>query len=49
MKVGSSFTSILLKPEARPRREKAFQVGSSAKFHRTKMQESVNGNVAETC
>ena len=32
MKVGSSFTSILLKPEARPRREKACQVGSSATF-----------------
>ena len=32
MKVGSSFTAILLKPEARPAREKACQVGSSATF-----------------
>ena len=32
MKVGSSFTSILLKPGARPGREKACQVGSSATF-----------------
>ena len=32
MKVGSSFTSILLKPEARPGRKKACQVGSSVTF-----------------
>ena len=32
MKVGSSFTAILLEPEARPGREKACQVGSSATF-----------------
>ena len=32
MKVGSSFTSILLKPEARPERKKACQVGSLATF-----------------
>ena len=32
MKVGSSFTAILLKPEARPGRGKACQVGSSATF-----------------
>ena len=32
MKVGNSFTAILLKPEARPGREKACQVGSSATF-----------------
>ena len=32
MKVGSSFTSILLKPEARPERKKACQVGSLVTF-----------------